>query len=141
MWIQAFPPSFSIVFQVAKIIGRMHQAGISHPDLTVQNIMVISDSRHEPVISIIDFDGAAIQNPLSNETCMRQLRRLDRSFLKWIPETSPWQTPMLRFRFAAAYCQSNPGVRPLINNYIRKIRWYMFRYRTEWRLQKILKGN
>jgi len=140
MWMRAFPPSSSVIFQVAESIGKMHQAGISHPDLTVQNIMVMPDSRHQPAVSIIDFDGAMMRAPLSAATCMRQLRRLDRSFLKWIPETSPWQTPIIRLRFAAAYGQFNPEIRPLMRNYLRKIRQYMLRYRVGWRLQKILKG-
>ncbi len=133
----SFPPTRRLVDQIARTVAEMHRNGISHADLTIQNILV--DTTVTPsLISIIDFDKAEQKNFLTPETRMRQLRRLDRSLLKWLPENAPWRAPAVRLRFAAAYGRQFPDIRPRMKAYLREFRGYERRYRYGWRLQRLL---
>ncbi len=134
-----FPPASEIIEKTVKAVAKMHENGIGHADLNIQNIMVVTKEDGLEV-SIIDFDKAFQKNFLSPEERMRQLRRLDRSLLKWLPENSAWRRPMTRLRFAAAYCKVFPEIRPLLKEYIEGFDRYERRYRLGWFLQRLLGG-
>lgn len=138
-WMQTFSPSISFVERIAQTVARMHLNGIGHADLTVQNILVVRSSDSPPIISIIDFDSAFKRSVLSLRERMRQLRRLDRSLLKWIPEGSPWRSPWVRLRFAVAYCRLTPEIWPLLEEYIRHFSWYERWYRFGWNFQRVFR--
>ena len=137
-YMAAHPPTPILVDRVARIVAKMHRSGISHADLTIQNIL-IEPQGPSPRISIIDFDKAVQNATLDPGTCARQLRRLDRSLLKWLPKEAPWSAPTVRLRFAAAYCRHMPELRPLVQEYIQGFRRYERRYRLGWALQKLLR--
>jgi 3-deoxy-D-manno-octulosonic acid kinase len=71
-------------------IGRMHAAGIDHPDLNLRNLLVVDrpDGDEESdvggtIVYLIDFDGARMRaGPLDTATRAKDLRRLARSARK-----------------------------------------------------------
>lgn len=137
-WMRSYSPSMAIIKRTAQAVARMHINGIGHSDLTVQNILVVPSSGSLPAISIIDFDKAYKRDILSLRDRIQQIRRLDRSLLKWTPKGSPWRTPWVRLRFAAAYCGLIPEIRPLIRDYIRHFRRYESWYRLGWALRRVI---
>ena len=136
-WIRAHNPSKILIEEIARTIARMHQVGIGHVDLTIQNILVTHSSDLFPVVSVIDFDKAYYRKNLDLHERMDQLRRLDRSLLKWMPDRSPWRSPWVRLQFACAYCRAVPEMKPLIREYISRFRWYEWGYRLGWALQGV----
>ncbi len=136
MYLCKNPPDFHLIKEVARTVARMHRAGIDHPDLTVQNILIVSHRGEGHTVSIIDFDKASWRSSPDLRNQMRQLRRLDRSLLKWAPPESPWRAPAARLRFAAAYVKENPDIRPLIREYLRRFEKYEKGYRLGWALQR-----
>ncbi|MCD6415209.1 MAG: phosphotransferase [Planctomycetes bacterium] len=67
---------------IAEAIAAMHQAGILHADLNLQNLLARTGGG-EPDVFIIDFDKAELKQTLSDSERMSNLLRLDRSVLKW----------------------------------------------------------
>ena len=130
-------PTPRLIERVASTIAAMHAVGISHADLTIQNLLVTTDPFE---VSVIDFDKAVYQPAMEPEERMRQLRRLDRSLLKWIAGGSAWRKPSVRLRFAAVYCRRFPEMRPLIKSYLRDFERFERRYHLGWRIQSLLKG-
>jgi tRNA A-37 threonylcarbamoyl transferase component Bud32 len=131
-------PAPQVVAAVAIGIAKMHHHGIYHSDLTIQNILVVRSPDSSLTVSVIDFDKAMMKTFLTPETCIRQLRRLDRSLLKWLPEDSQWRRPMVRLRFAAAYCRQIPEIRPFVKAYFRQFKRFKRRYRMGWVFQSLL---
>ncbi len=131
------PPGTTLVARIAFTVARMHEGGIFHADLNIQNILVTFEGE-VPEVSIIDFDKAFRKPRLGPEARVRQLLRLDRSLLKCLPEDSPWRSPWVRLRFAAAYSKVFPEVRPAIKHYMRDFEKYVRRYRLGWALQILL---
>lgn len=138
-WMRAHNPSKRLIEEIARTIARMHQVGIGHVDLTIQNILVTHSSDLSPVVSVIDFDKAYYQENLDLHERMDQLRRLDRSLLKWMPDRSPWCLPWVRLRFACAYCRLAPKMRSFVKGYARNFRRYERWYRLGWALQGVKK--
>ena len=136
----AFPPAREVIGKAARAVAGMHENGIGHADLNIQNIMIVSKEKGLEV-SIIDFDKAFRRDFLPPEERMRQLRRLDRSLLKWLPEGSAWRRPATRLRFAVVYCSVFPGIRPLLKEYIEGFDRYERRYRLGWSLQRLSGGT
>ena len=126
-------PMPHLVDQVASTIAAMHAAGISHADLTIQNLLVTTDPFE---VSVIDFDKAVYRPAIEPEERMRQLRRLDRSLLKWAPPESLWRNPWVRMRFAVAYSKLALDIRPLMKKYLRQFRWHVLRYQLGWAIQR-----
>ncbi|HEU4457367.1 MAG TPA: lipopolysaccharide kinase InaA family protein, partial [Longimicrobium sp.] len=65
-------------------VGRMHAAGVAHPDLNLRNLIVSPGAPGEPgVLHLIDFDRArAGTGPVPPARRIRDLRRLARSARK-----------------------------------------------------------
>lgn len=64
-------------------IGRMHAAGIAHPDLNLRNLLVVERPPERLEVHLIDFDRAALlPGPVHPLERARELRRLARSARK-----------------------------------------------------------
>jgi tRNA A-37 threonylcarbamoyl transferase component Bud32 len=89
--------SDSFADRLGAVIGRLHQAGFSHRDLTGSNILV--DRQELPWL--IDLDGVRRLLPIGLRRAARDLSRL-----------SPWVAmhsnllPCIESRFLNAYCQA-----------------------------------
>jgi hypothetical protein len=65
------------------VVGRMHAAGVAHPDLNLTNLL----ARGGAVVAIVDLDRAAlVPHPLGASGRRRNLRRLARSLRKLDPD-------------------------------------------------------
>jgi 3-deoxy-D-manno-octulosonic acid kinase len=61
-------------------IGRMHEAGVSHPDLNLRNLLVAETAGPSDQIYIVDFDRAKLRSgPVPPARRRRDLLRLRRS--------------------------------------------------------------
>ncbi|MDR0788044.1 MAG: hypothetical protein LBG44_09285 [Gemmatimonadota bacterium] len=69
---------------VGEELARMHNSGISHPDLNLRNLLVVpGDEQGKSRVVIIDFDGATIRDqPLPSRLRRAALRRMTRSSWK-----------------------------------------------------------
>jgi 3-deoxy-D-manno-octulosonic acid kinase len=86
---------------IAEAIALMHDAGISHSDLNLKNLLV-RGAPAEPEVFVIDFDKAASVGRLTLDERMANLLRLDRSILKW-PESRRTVSRSDRLRVLRAY--------------------------------------
>lgn len=80
--------------EAGRQIARLHEGGITHPDLNLRNLLVRDDAGDEgapPLVWIIDFDGARLYgNAVPAVARARNLRRLARSARKLgIPLAAP----------------------------------------------------
>jgi 3-deoxy-D-manno-octulosonic acid kinase len=71
------PATSTIIRDIAETVAQLHDFGVWHPDLNIQNILI--DNKQK--VWIIDFDQAKIL-PLKPRHRMRMLERLERSFMK-----------------------------------------------------------
>ena len=70
------------LYEAGRQIGRMHRAGIVHPDLNLRNLLVVEDVPG-PVVYILDFDRARLLgDSVAPADRARGLRRLARSARK-----------------------------------------------------------
>jgi 3-deoxy-D-manno-octulosonic acid kinase len=73
----------SLLFETGRQIARMHEAGITHPDLNLRNVLAAGGTPAEPVVYLIDFDRAARHaGPAPRADRAANLRRLARSARK-----------------------------------------------------------
>lgn len=64
-------------------IGRMHAAGVAHPDLNLRNVLVGAHGAGEPIVHLLDFDRArGYEGPVPPHRRRADLRRLARSAAK-----------------------------------------------------------
>lgn len=74
-----------VVLAAARVIARLHAAGIQHADLNLTNVLVRFEAE-TPAVLLIDFDRARVfPAPLQGPRCQRNLRRLRRSIKKLDP--------------------------------------------------------
>jgi len=71
------PASAKLIRDIAACVAQLHNFGVFHPDLNIQNILVDAQKK----VWIIDFDQAKARK-LKNRHRMRMLERLERSFIK-----------------------------------------------------------
>lgn len=71
------PASDRLIKDIAELLVKLHQHGVVHPDLNIQNILVDQNNK----VWVIDFDQAKIMK-LGARHRARMLERLERSFLK-----------------------------------------------------------
>jgi len=87
-WLQSKPAEKgreAVITAVAQAIACMHEAGITHADLNLTNILV-QITTNSPVVLLIDFDRARVfPDSLSLRQRERNLRRLHRSLNKLDP--------------------------------------------------------
>jgi tRNA A-37 threonylcarbamoyl transferase component Bud32 len=89
--------SDSFADRLGAVIGRLHQAGFSHRDLTGSNILV--DRQEQPWL--IDLDGVRRLLPIGMRRAARDLSRLS----PWVGTHSNL-LPCTESRFLNAYCQA-----------------------------------
>jgi len=73
-----------VLASIGRLVSSMHDAGVYHADLHVENILVDGENAF-----LIDFDNASLHKSLSGIQRARNLLRLRRSFQKWkMPESA-----------------------------------------------------
>jgi 3-deoxy-D-manno-octulosonic acid kinase len=100
---------------VARAVAALHSAGVLHADLNLKNILLRQEG-WPPKAFVIDFDKSKRFPSLSIAQCMSNLRRLERSFLKW-QSSVPFATPNDRLRFLrlyATHCHPPRDLRALV---------------------------
>jgi 3-deoxy-D-manno-octulosonic acid kinase len=76
----------ALATSAGRAIAAMHDAGVFHADLNLQNILV-HPGHDGAAITLVDFDRARVQTaPLSSAARRRNLRRLARSLAKLDPD-------------------------------------------------------
>jgi 3-deoxy-D-manno-octulosonic acid kinase len=109
-WVEAVPAErVETMRSVGEAIARMHDAGVAHPDLNLQNLLITPGPGGARRVVIIDFDRARLYGrPLSARLRRAAIQRMTRS--AWslgapigIPETEA---------FAAGYGANWPFPSP-----------------------------
>lgn len=119
--------------QAGDAVGRLHDAGVEHPDLQLRNVIVTRDSR----VVIIDLDGAVFhrQGLLSVRKRAANLGRLARSAVK-----NKVFGELLDRRdlagFAAAYTRGRRDLRRQLRAQIPLERWKLALHRLSYRLRR-----
>lgn len=113
-----------VAAEIGRNLRKMHDVGIDHVDLTVDNILVAGES-----VWLIDFDGARVVGTVSPVTAARRIRRLFRSTVKW-PATAHRLTATDRMRFLRAYYGGREGARAMARRcesglWLHRFRWAM----------------
>lgn len=117
---------------VGGAIGRLHDAGVEHPDLQLRNVIVTPDSR----VVIIDLDGAVFHRHgrLSARKRAVNLGRLVRSAVK----NGLWGRSIDRrdlAAFAAAYTRGRRALRSELRSHITRERWKLALHRLSYPLR------
>ena len=117
---------------VGRALRRLHDAGVSVPDLHVKNVLVPDARPDEPVL--IDFDGARVlARPMPESVRIAQLFRFDRSLDK-AARRGARITRVERARLVRGYLDGeriDVGVRRRTLDAYRK---HLARHRAAWRL-------
>jgi 3-deoxy-D-manno-octulosonic acid kinase len=88
--------------EVGRQIGLLHRGGVGHPDLNLNNFLVVPGPDGEPVVYINDFDRATLYaGPVPRGRRARDLRRLARSARKLRAEISSEEWKALREGYGA----------------------------------------
>lgn len=120
------------IVAVGRAVRRMHDAGIVHADLHVKNVLL----RRDPALAVfvIDFDRARIDAPLHHEPRLANLRRFDRSTVKfnWCVRSAISRAD--RLRFLRAYVD-DPGDPRALDPWLARGRAARYPWRVlRWRL-------
>lgn len=106
-WLREADPAATLVLlqQAGEQIGRMHAAGVAHPDINLRNLLVAGERGGQaPTLYLLDFDRARVYGaPVPTRRRARDLLRLARSARKLqLPlETRGWSA--LRAGYGAAW--------------------------------------
>ena len=95
-----------LAYTVARVLASMHDAGICHGDLNLKNLLVAERDR-EDLVYVIDLKKARLKDRVSLRERLRNLKRLDRSVVKW-PESRRGITVFDRIRTLRAYLRLQP---------------------------------
>ncbi|MCF6151527.1 putative KDO kinase (2-keto-3-deoxy-D-manno-octulosonic acid) [Candidatus Kuenenia stuttgartiensis] len=107
----------SVIFTLAKLIRKMHDAGIYHADLHLKNMLLKKISGGTFEAYIIDLDKSTVWRQLTIGKRMKNLLRLDRSLEKyyWL-QGKKTEKPLShvsktdRIRFFKAYMTTDPAI-------------------------------
>ncbi|NOZ20277.1 MAG: phosphotransferase [Planctomycetes bacterium] len=127
----AYPGKGVLIPAIAQAVRRMHDAGITHADLHLKNILIDKKGR----AYIIDLDKATIHRPVSVSRRKDNLLRLDRSIRKWRASRG-MVTTADRLRFLTAYAGGDEGLRSACREMFRTERSYPL-HRFFWKLMGI----
>ena len=116
------------------LIRQFHQAGFSHADLQLKNILVAGEQ-----LLLIDFDRSCRKPTLSDREKMKNLLRLNRSVEKWRRLGLPI-TRTDRWRFFLAYAGNDGEIRKAMEKSLRTYSLRLLFYRLGWIAQKIVGG-
>ncbi|MCF6149906.1 MAG: hypothetical protein E3K37_14730 [Candidatus Kuenenia sp.] len=116
-----------IIPVLAKLIRKMHDAGIYHADLHLKNILVRKNSAETFEAYIIDLDKSTVLPKLTLPKRMKNLLRLDRSLEKyyWLQREKTGKelfpvSKIDRMRFFRAYMANEPVIDSDWKTYIRQ---------------------
>ncbi len=121
---ECFRISCRVAENLGELVGRMHEAHVTHRDLKGCNILITREL-DDVSCYLIDMHGVEIRRFLSKRYQVRNLARLALS-----AETHPWVTRTMRLRFLRAYCRAI-GVRQ-----DWKLLWKRIATRTNWLLER-----
>ena len=93
----------AILVAVARLVRRMHDAGIVHPDLQLRNVLVTGAS----AAYLLDVDTCRLTS--GEGAARRNLRRFRRSWSKWNRERGERLTAGDWCAFEAAYAAARPA--------------------------------
>lgn len=116
----------NVIAAVAKLIRKMHDAGIFHADLNLKNVVIQIDDKAKVRVFLIDFDKSVIKSHLSERKRRQNLMRLNRSVEKFKRQGLP-VTRTDALRFLRAYYEGDGEavlkgrLRDLNRQYIRHI--------------------
>lgn len=117
----------SVIFTLAKLIRKMHDAGIYHADLHLKNMLLKEISGGTFEAYIIDLDKSTVWRQLTINKRMKNLLRLDRSLEKyyWLQGKKkenplPPVSKTDRMRFFKAYMTTDPVIDRDWKAYIRR---------------------
>ncbi|MBN1255840.1 MAG: hypothetical protein JXA50_11250 [Deltaproteobacteria bacterium] len=123
-----------VIEKAAEAVQKIHARGIYHADLHLKNFLV--DEKKERVL-LIDFDKSKVFPHLAPSQRMKNLTRLDRSAEK-LKRLGLTLTKRDKETFCRAYVAVDPEIRPYLNSYLKKYRWYQRMYRLGWWIARIL---
>ena len=89
----------AVLAAVARLVRRLHDAGVVHPDLQLRNVLV-GRGTAGPVAALLDVDTCRRAGP---RAAARNLRRFFRSWKKWNRQRDPRLDQDDRAVFEAAY--------------------------------------
>ncbi len=119
------------IVSIGRAVRRMHDAGIVHADLHVKNVLLRRDP--DPTAFVIDFDRARVETPLHHDARLANLRRLDRSTVKFNLCVRPAISRADRVRFLRAYVDDAGDPRALdawlVRGRAARYPWRVFRWR------------
>ncbi len=96
-----------ILGSVGRLVRRLHDAGLIHPDLQLRNILITSDPTalppYRPTAVLLDVDTCRPFAPADESTRRWNLARFARSWEKFNRLRGPLLTDQDRAAFAAAY--------------------------------------
>jgi serine/threonine protein kinase len=114
------------------LIRQFHQAGFSHGDLQLKNVLVAEDQ-----LLLIDFDRSYRKPSLSTRERMKNLLRLNRSVEKWKRLGLPI-TRTDRWRFFLAYAGDDKTIREAMGKALQTYSLRFLFYRFGWAIGKIV---
>jgi 3-deoxy-D-manno-octulosonic acid kinase len=121
-----------VIRMAGLLLSRFHQAGFSHEDLQLKNIVVAEDE-----VFLIDFDRSYRKSPLPLKEKMRNLFRLNRSVEKWKRLGLP-VTRTDRWRFFLAYAGGDEEIRQGVERAMQSYWLRLLLHRLGWTIQKLV---
>ncbi len=125
-------PDKAVLFEVARLLRKMHEIGLYHADLNLKNILL--QFNDDGVKSyIIDLDRARVIPGLSQRCRIRNLERLYRSLEKqgYIDEVL---TKRALLMFLKVYCGHDKALKKSLKGLIRKAPLTLKYHRSLWRI-------
>jgi 3-deoxy-D-manno-octulosonic acid kinase len=102
------PGAVPAMAAAGRLVRRLHDAGLQHPDLNLKNILVRGTGGTGPDALVIDLDRGRIVRSVSGRARRRMLDRFWRSVAKWERRTGRTLEPATRSAFEEAYA-AGPG--------------------------------
>jgi tRNA A-37 threonylcarbamoyl transferase component Bud32 len=124
----------AVITKAAQAVQKMHARGIYHADLHLKNFLV--DEKKGRVL-LIDFDKSKVFPHLDPSRRMKNLKRLDRSAEK-LARLGLSLTKRDKEVFCRAYAAGDTEIRPYLDTYLKRYRWYQRMYRWGWWIARIL---
>ena len=85
-WLRAGPPPAArrhVTWQLARMIRRMHEAGLAHRDLKAPNILITPARGPDPRPVLVDLDGLTMMRRVPARRRVQNLMRLSVSLDEW----------------------------------------------------------
>ena len=93
----------ALLTAVGDLVGRLHAAGVDHPDLKPSNLLVGPGT----ALALLDLDALVPARRLTRRRRVRALGQLE----AWARDLAPWLSQTDRARVLRAYLARNPSLR------------------------------